>query len=172
MSPLLKSALLLGASAFALGSVIPCHEQIFHDKQVFFDTADSSGIVVPAGFWQIYQQDKLRSTNLFPQAPNGTATFAVSQGDNAANKLDLIASFTNVPAGHGPYQIEFLYSNPARAGYASGGNDVINAFAVTGDLPVRNFFFVHVIRLFQQSLPSGPRSPTDEIVPLDPKRWR
>lgn len=126
---LLKSALILGSSTLAIAGVLPCADQVSLE-------AVASGVVVPSGFWQIYQQDTQRSTNLFPNAPNGSAEFAVSQGANAANQLDLIASFTNIPSGKGPYQIEFLYSNPARAGYGSGGNDVIDVFAVTGALPV------------------------------------
>ena len=133
MSSLLKSALFLGVSTLALASVIPCGSQVALDAVTV-----AGGVVVPSGFWQIYEQDTQRSTNLFPSAPNGTATFAVSQGANAANQLDLIATFTNIPSGQGPYQIEFLYSNPARAGYGSDGNDVIDTFAVTGALPVRH----------------------------------
>ena len=133
MSSILKSALFLGVSTLALASVIPCGSQVALEAVAF-----PGGIVVPSGFWQIYQQDTQRSTNLFPSAPNGTATFAVSQGDNAANKLDLIATFTNIPKGPGPYQIEFLYSNQDKANYGSGGNDVISTFAITGALPVRH----------------------------------
>ena len=129
MFSFVKSALLLGGTSLAVASVIPCANQVSLE-------AVASGIVVPSGFWQIFQQDQQRSTNLFPFAPNGSAQFAVSQGAGAANKLDLIASFTNIPSGQGPYQIEFLYSNPARAGYQSSGNDNINVFAVTGPLPV------------------------------------
>ena len=131
MSSLLKSALFWRVSTLALASVIPCGSQVALE-------AVAGGVVVPSGFWQIYQQDTQRSTNLFPLAPNGTATFAVSQGANAANQLDLIATFTNIPNGQGPYQIEFQYSNPARAGYGSNGNDVIDTFAITGALPVRH----------------------------------
>ena len=131
MSSLLKSFLLLGGFTPALTSVIPCDHQIHLEASTL-----ASGDVVPSGFWQIYQQAPQSSTNLFPTAPNGTASFFVSQGDNAANQLDLIATFTNIPKNQGPYQIEFLYSNPARAGYASDGNDVIDVFATTGALPV------------------------------------
>ena len=131
MPSLLKSALFFWVSStLALASVIPCGNQVAF--------AVAGGVIVPSGFWQIYQQDTQRSTNLFPSAPNGTATFAVSQGANAANQLDLIATFTNIPNGQGPYQIEFQYSNPARAGYRSDGNDVIDTFAITGALPVRH----------------------------------
>ncbi|KAG7005442.1 hypothetical protein G7Y79_00019g046220 [Physcia stellaris] len=130
ISFLLKSALILGGPALALASVLPCGDQVSLK-------ALASGVVVPSGFWQIYQQDTQRSTNLFPNAPNGSAEFAVSQGSSATNQLDLIASFTNIPSGQGPYQIEFMYSNPARAGYGSGGNDVIDMFAVTGTLPTK-----------------------------------
>lgn len=132
MPSLLKSALLLGSHALALARTIPCADQISLE-------AAASGVVTPSGFWQIYQQDTGRSTNLFPFAPNGSAEFAVSQGANHANQLDLVASFTNIPCpptGQGPYQIEFLYSNPARAGYGFGGNNVIDAFAIKGALPV------------------------------------
>ncbi|KAL8785331.1 MAG: hypothetical protein Q9195_008675 [Heterodermia aff. obscurata] len=132
MSPLIKSSLFLGVSTLALSSVIPCGNQVALEAG-----AVAAGSVVPSGFWQIYQQDTQRSTNLFPSAPNGTATFAVSQGADATNQLDLIATFTNIPKGQGPYQIEFLYSNPARAGYSSGGNDVIGTFATTGALPTK-----------------------------------
>ncbi|KAL8822588.1 MAG: hypothetical protein Q9191_006678 [Dirinaria sp. TL-2023a] len=133
MSSLLKSVLFLGVSTLALASFIPCGSQVALEA-----VAAAGGAVVPSGFWQIYQQDKQRSTNLFPSSPNGTALFFVSQGDNAANKFDLIVSFTNIPNGPGPYSIEFLYSNPARAGYGSDGNDVINTFAITGALPTNN----------------------------------
>lgn len=133
MSSLLKSALFLGVSTLALASVIPGGSQVPLEA-----VAVAGGVVVPSGFWQIYQQDTQRSTNLFPLAPNGTATFTVSQGANAANQLDLIATFINIPKGQGPYQIEFLYSNPARAGYVSNGNDVIDTFATTGAIPVRH----------------------------------
>lgn len=131
MSSLLQSALILGVSTLALASVIPCANQVALEAVV------AGGSVVPSGFWQIYQQDTQRSTNLFPNAPNGTATFAVSQGDGATNKLDLIATFTNIPKGQGPYTIKFIYSNPARAGYRSEGVDDIYTYAVTGALPVR-----------------------------------
>ncbi|KAL8826340.1 MAG: hypothetical protein Q9170_007444 [Blastenia crenularia] len=125
---ILKPALLLGTASLALASIIPCQVSL---------EATASGRVAPSGFWQIYQQDKHRSTNLYPLAPNGSAEFAVSQGANARNQLDLIASFTSIPSGQGPYQIEFLYVNPARAGYGSGENDVIDVFAVTGPLPTQ-----------------------------------
>lgn len=106
--------------------------------------APKCSIVNPSGFWQIYSQDQQRSTDQFITNPQGAdAEFAVSQDDGKANKLDLIASFTNVPcppAGVGPYQIQFLYSNSARTGYDSGGNDVIDMFAITGALPVSGPF--------------------------------
>lgn len=138
MVSIFKAALLLWSTSLVLGSTIPCLHQ-------FALEVAAGGSVAPSGFWQIYQQDKQRSTNLYPLAPNGTAQFFVSQGANAQNKLDLIASFTGFPSGQGPYQIEFLYVNPARAGYGSEGNDVINVFAVTGPLPVSQPFTSPII---------------------------
>ena len=131
MSSLLKSALCLGVSTLALASVIPCGNQVPLEAVTV-----ASGVAVPSGFWQIYQQDTQLSTNLFPSAPNGTAVFSVSQGASATNKFDLIATFTNIPNGPGPYTIEFFYSNPTGANYSFGGNTQINTFSTSGALPV------------------------------------
>ena len=132
MRPLSKYGLLLGSQALARSIMHSCSDQVSLE-------ATACSIVNPSGFWQIYQQDQQRSTNLFPFAPNGSAEFAVSQGAKATNKLDLIVSFTNVPcppAGSGPYNIEFFYSTPAKAGYGGSGNQVIDTFAIKGALPV------------------------------------
>ena len=133
MPSLFKYGFLLGSQALARSIMHSCLED-----QVSLETTACS-TVAPSGFWQIYQQDQQRSTNLFPLTPNGSAEFFVSQGPKATNKLDLIVSFTNVPcppAGSGPYQIEFQYSNPARAGYGASGNQLIDMFAIKGALPV------------------------------------
>ncbi|KAL6713267.1 hypothetical protein ACLMJK_008732 [Lecanora helva] len=131
MSPISKISLLLGSQALASAIGRPCFDQ------VSLETTACS-LVTPSGFWQIYQQTDQRSTNLFPFSPNGSAEFAVSQGSGGTNKLDLIVSFTNVPcppAGRGPYNIQFLYSNSTRAGYSGTGNPTIDVKAITAPLP-------------------------------------
>ena len=116
-------------STLVLASVVPCGNQVVLDA-----VAVAPRFLVPSGFWQIYKQDPQRSDTLV--SFNGTATFSVSQADNAATKLDLIATFTNVPDIAGPFQIQFYYSNPDSAGYISEGNTQIYMYAITGALPV------------------------------------
>ena len=129
MFSLLKFALFF--STLALASVIPCGNQVVLDA-----VAVAPKFQVPSGFWQIYKQDTQRSTSLI--ADNGTATFAVSQDDKAANKLDLVATFTNIPNVAGPFQFQFFYSNPDAAGYISEGNTPIYVYTISGALPVRH----------------------------------
>lgn len=128
MSYFIKFALLMGAASLALASVIPCGNQIILE-------AVGGRFAGPSGLWQIYQNDTKQSTNLFPSAPNGDAVFTVSQGAGATKKLDLVASFTGLPAGQGPYQVEFQYS-PKGQYSSGGGTDQIEVFAITRPLPV------------------------------------
>ena len=133
MSPSLRSALLLATPAIALASVFP------PPHPGTLEVRDCGTEIFPSGFWQIYQEDGDRSTNLFPFAPNGSADFIVSRGNDDTYQHDLIASFDNVPcppAGVGPYSIEFVYTNPTAAQYSFSGNTVIDMFAVDGPLPV------------------------------------
>ena len=139
MLPQLKAAIFLVGSALTAAFIIPCgHQETLE--------AVAGGTVYPSGFWQISQQDKQSSINLYPFAPNGTATFTVRQSANAANKLDLIASFDNIPCSNrGPATIQFIYNNPARAGFS--GNAPIEVFSVTGALPVCRSSPLYALRM-------------------------
>ena len=161
MSPTFKSALLLASSALTLTSAIPS------PNPPSLEARDCGTVVPLSGFWQIFEEDQQRSTNLYPFAPLGSAEFTVSRGNNHSYQHDLIASFNNVPcppAGVGPYSIEFLYSDPAKAEYDFSGNTLIDMFAINGALPVCTFR-LFCLFVFTRSLRCLPRQEPNLNLP-------
>ena len=110
-------------------------------------------IEIPFAFWQIYQESSRQSETdqLGPYCSLGPpycaeqhSYFNLSQGANAANQHDLVASYRNqlgpadssCPAGeiHGPYTLEFQY-DPKDPYTNSGTNKRIVVFDINGDIP-------------------------------------
>ncbi|KAL9607663.1 MAG: hypothetical protein Q9167_007443 [Letrouitia subvulpina] len=93
-------------------------------------------IVPPSNYYQIYEETAFenQTSGLGPLAPDGGFNFAVSQKSSNVNERDLIASFKNIPCGHGPYNIEFSFV-PDSQYRVSGSNTRVDVYAIYGNLP-------------------------------------